>query len=188
MTSQIQEVYDYIIKNKRLETLIKLQVFEFHFQDDFYQEVILKVLEFKGHSVLIDLYNKKDGSLEKYIMNMASYMLGKTNIDDGIRRGGGSFYIKYILKGSIQNLDNHTNCVYKDSIEDQLDYKLLNEKIDKTLNKRNQRDVDKHYNNLLFNLYRNGMSFSEISNHTGINYRSVRYSIQKTIKLLKSKI
>jgi hypothetical protein len=183
--TKLEQVYKKICGDEKIKNIIMSQVYEYHLRDDFYQEMILKILEFKNTDLLIEFYDKD--ILERFIVKLCRYSLLKTKIEDnGVRRGGGDFYIKYIL-------DKKTNLDYVEvtdtiDLEKEYDVKVFNEKIDTIMKSIYSKDLDKHYHNLLFSLYRNGFSYSEISEQTGINYHSIRYSIQKTLGIIKKKM
>ncbi|CAB4158168.1 hypothetical protein UFOVP695_38 [uncultured Caudovirales phage] len=185
--TKLEQVYDKICGDNKIKNMIKNQVFQIHLREDFYQEIILKLLEFENKDLLIDFYEK--GILERFIIKMCKYSLASTKIEDnGVRRGGGDFYIKYIVGRNDESITKMVDVPDTIDLEKEIDGLILNEKIDKILFRRSKKDLDKHYHNTLFSMFRNGMSYAEISETTGVNYHSVRYSIQKTIKMLRSKL
>lgn len=183
--TKIEQVYHKICNDDNIKRIIKQQVFETSLRDDFYQEIILKLLEFKDTDLLIKFYD--DDILERFIIKMCRYSLAKTKIDEnGIRNGGGDFYIKYLLEDKV-DIEDYEVVDNIDIVRD-LDNKDMIDKIDTIMSKRNLRDIDKHYHNVLFSMYKNGMTIPQISKQMNISYYSVRYSIQKTIKMIKDRL
>jgi len=184
--TKLEQVYHKICNDDKIKNMIKNQVYQNHLRDDFYQEIILKLLEFEDTNLLIEFYDKN--ILERFIIKMCRYSLSSTKIEEnGVRRGGGDFYIKFLLNKT-DILDNNIDKVDTTDIEKDLDVMMITDKIDGILLGRSMRDLDKHYHNLLFSLFRNGLSYSDISKQTGLNYHSVRYSVQKTLKMLRNRL
>lgn len=165
------KIFNYIVNSKQIDDSIRNIVKDEKYIDDFRQHFFLQMMEMD------------DKKLQKaYLEGYLDKLCGRVILNQW-NSNSSSFYKNYKSNRIIYS-DNFIDSEDKETIK-YFDY----ENAEKILNAKRESFINKQYYMTLFKMYfHDGYNYRQISDITGINMNSIKYSITTSIKYIKRKL